>query len=71
MLIDHIRKFASIEGGKRYFEEAQAVDPLAAVDFDKVANAQDPELLEIAAHLPGDTLSNNEALGGKYGRRVE
>jgi hypothetical protein len=66
-----LRKLSSIESGKRYFEEGHDVDPLAAVDFDKVANAQDPELLEIAAHLPGDTLSNYEALGGKYGRRVE
>jgi len=71
MNIDAIRKIASIEQGRRYFEEVPAIDPVTEIAFYKAADAQDPELLRIAAQLPGDTLGNYEALGGKYGRRVE
>jgi hypothetical protein len=69
MNINHIRKLASIERGKRYMEERfgpRPVDAVAHTHLLKAAQAEDRGLLMIASRLPGPTLETYEALGGTF-----
>lgn len=62
--VDHIRKVAALERGRRAFEGESVTRVPAFLEFlaDKVATA-DPELIRIADWLDQDY----EALGGRYG----
>lgn len=67
---NYIRKLASLERGRRFLLEKTEVAPSAALLMAKAASANDPELLKIAAELPGDTLQNYEALGGTFDKEA-
>jgi len=65
--VDHIRKVATLERGRRAFEgELIPTSVYLDVTLDKVASA-DPDLLMIAEWFGQDVLETYEALGGRYG----
>ena len=64
MNISLIRKLAWRDAGREYFEPK--VNPTSVLLLQKAASAIDKQLLKVASSLPGDTLSNYEALGGTY-----
>lgn len=59
---------ANIEVGRRFLEEPDEVelDGLTSVLCEKIASAEDEDLLRIAVDMPGDTADLYEALGGTY-----
>jgi hypothetical protein len=66
--VDVIRKAASLENGRRFVEEYNAIEfnPVVVARMQKAAHA-DPELLKIAAWASSaDTLEMYELLGGDY-----
>ena len=68
MDIASIRKVAAVERGRRLFEQPPAEMPaLFELRLEKAAQADDRQLLRIAARLAGDTLETYEALGGTFG----
>ena len=66
MDVEFIKMAARLENGRRYTERETEIDPASVLLLQKAASAEDPELLRIASSLDGDTLTNYEALGGKY-----
>jgi hypothetical protein len=71
--VDLIRKKASVENGRRYFEERFGPvdhDPVAVLRLRKTAQA-DLELLKIAAWCEdGDSLRTYEELGGEFDKEA-
>lgn len=63
--IAYIRKKASLELGRRHLEDPEP-DVTSEIMMHKAAAAEDTELLQIAARLPGDTLENYHTLGGQF-----
>lgn len=63
--VDYIRKTASLQMGKKVFED-QEVDVVSEVFLHKLGSATDKGLLAVAQSLDGDTLQNYEVLGGQF-----
>ena len=69
--IEHIRKIAAAENGKRYLDQRFGPvehDAVAVMRMQKAASVSDPQLLKIATRISGDldALEVYESLGGKY-----
>lgn len=69
--IEHIRKLAAAENGKRYLEQRFGPvqhDAVSVLRMQKAASVSDSQLLKIASRIAGDTdaLEVYESLGGKH-----